>query len=355
MNKDIYVQVKPVGSFCNLKCDYCYVEKFKINKMFVMSNDILERIIFDCIESSCTPTITWHGGEPTLAGISFFEKAAEYVEKYKGNKIVRNVIQTNATTITPHLSKFFSEHNYEVGISIDGPLMIHGKHRKTLNGKNTYKAVIKGLDLLRNFSNYPFVITTVTNDTLPYAIEVFDFLVNLGFKVIKYSPVFDAKDDCFSISSENWFLYLKKIFNRWVDLENSEISIREIDEIIAWLENKSINFCSSTKTCLNWVSVDPKGEIYPCEYLRSKYSYGNIIHQKLKDISNTEKYCHFCKLFNRIPVKCKKCNFFDKCGNGCPATRILPNGKMNTQGIYVYCEQRKKLFQLVKDTFNVNV
>ena len=352
MEKDIYVQIKPVGSFCNLKCDYCYVEKFKKERMVVMSDAILERTISDCIESSNTPTITWHGGEPTLAGLSFFERAAKYTKKYVGDKTIRNVIQTNATTITPRLAKFFKENLYEVGVSIDGPQTIHGIHRKTPVRTNSFERVMRGLDLLRNFGNNPLVIATVTRETLPYATEVFDFLVSLGFKTIKYSPVFDANDDIFSIGNEDWYLYLKRVFERWVELEDSAISVREIDEIIAWLENKSINFCSSTRTCSNWVSVDPRGEIYPCEYFRSEFSYGNIENLRLKDIPNTQQHNYFCRLFNAVPAKCKGCDFFNLCGNGCPATRVSLNGKTDPNGVYVYCEQRKELYRLIKNTFD---
>jgi len=355
MTKDIYVQIKPVGSFCNLKCDYCYVGKFKEERMVIMSDAILERTISDCIESSNTPTVTWHGGEPTLASILFFEKAARYAELHAGKKTIRNVIQTNATTVTPRFAKFFKEHQYEVGVSIDGPQDIHGIHRKTAIGKNSFEAVIKGLDILRNFGNNPLVIATITKEALPYAVEVFDFLVSLGFKTLKYSPVFDAVDDAFSISNEDWFLYLRKVFERWMGLEDSTISIREIDEIIAWLENKSINFCSSTKMCSNWVSVDSHGEIYPCEYFRSKFSYGNIRNLRLKDIPKTKQYGYFHKLFNIVPTKCSRCDFFNLCGNGCPATRVSNDGKTNPRGVYVYCEQRKELFRLIKSVFDDSV
>ena len=73
--------VKPVGALCNLDCDYCYY----LGKADLygghqprMSDELLERYISQYIESVQVPVVTfcWHGGEPLLAGLDFFEKIA---------------------------------------------------------------------------------------------------------------------------------------------------------------------------------------------------------------------------------------------------------------------------------------
>ncbi len=123
--------------------------------------------------------------------------------------------------------------------------------------------------------------------------------------------------------------------------------IRELDEVIAWLSDKTINLCSSDKSCLNWVSIDPEGQLYPCEYLRSLASYGNILDTDLQNLQKTIAYKNFKKVFLQMPEKCHKCEFYRFCGNGCPATRVKDN-LMAHDGIFVYCEQRKKLYKEIK-------
>jgi len=59
------LQIKPVGSFCNLACQYCYAEPFKHPHYQVMDNSILERILIQYSRIASEPVITWHGGEPT--------------------------------------------------------------------------------------------------------------------------------------------------------------------------------------------------------------------------------------------------------------------------------------------------
>ena len=83
--------IKPVGSACNLDCDYCYyLGKADLygGRQPKMSDELLERYISQYIEAVQVPVVTfcWHGGEPLLAGIDFYEKAVALQNKYRGNK-----------------------------------------------------------------------------------------------------------------------------------------------------------------------------------------------------------------------------------------------------------------------------
>ncbi|MCK7529818.1 MAG: hypothetical protein MZV63_01535 [Marinilabiliales bacterium] len=74
---------------------------------------------------------SWHGGEPTLAGLDFFRKAVTIQEAYMpAGRAIRNGIQTNATLITDEWGKILPEQeNFYVGISLDGPERYHNISR----------------------------------------------------------------------------------------------------------------------------------------------------------------------------------------------------------------------------------
>ncbi|HCJ67223.1 MAG TPA: hypothetical protein DHV62_07875 [Elusimicrobia bacterium] len=346
------VQLKPVGNACNLRCNYCYA-KSHLATGKIMSDEILEATIKKIIKQNYRyPTFSWHGGEPTLIGYEFFEFAVQLMEKYRRHKqTVYNLIQTNATRINPELAELFSENNFGVSISLDGSENIHGKNRKFINGTNSFTEVIKGVENLQEYNIEPLVICTVSKDNLPYVTETFDFLISQGFRKIKYSPVFDSLTDNFSITSDEWFEYLKKVFYRWFEIGDPEIQVRELDEVIVWLSNTSLNLCSSNKTCLNWISINPDGEIYPCEYLKEQYRYGNIIEVELNTIISSPQFLEFRRVFANNPTECQKCEFLKLCGNGCPTTRIK-NNQISSDGVYAFCGQRKKLFYEIKKTFD---
>jgi len=349
------VQLKPIGSICNLRCKYCYAKPWLAPGNTIMSKEILECVIRKCLQDSPYPTFSWHGGEPTLAGYKFFQHAMELIEKYqKPNQKVRNLIQTNATKITPELARLFKEYDFGVSVSLDGPEHVHGINRILTNGDNSFSKVMRGVKILREIGVDPSVICTVSKETLSFAAETFNFLIAQGFQRIKYSPVFDSVKDEFSIANDEWFEYLKTVFYQWFEIGDPAIQVRDLDEVIVWMSEKSLSLCSVDRTCLHWVSINPKGEIYPCEYLRERYCYGNIAQMEISSVFYTSVFQDFKKVYETIPSKCQQCKFFKLCGNGCPATRIK-DGTISLDGVYAFCEERRTLFREIKKVFNTTL
>lgn len=166
--------------------------------------------------------------------------------------------------------------------------------------------------------------------------------------------MFDSVKDAFSITSEEWFKYLKTVFYQWFEMGDPAIQVRDLDEVIVWLSEKSLSLCSADRTCLHWISINPKGEIYPCEYLKEHYSYGNITRMEINDVFYTPAFQKFMRTYKAVPSKCQKCKFFELCGNGCLATRVKA-GKISLGGVYAFCEERKALFREIKRVFGATL
>lgn len=102
--RPLYVMLKPVGAACNLTCNYCYyLEKsnlYKHQPKRQMSEELLERFVKDYIEAQTMNEVvfTWHGGEPTLRPLSFYQKAVELQKKYAGGRVIHNSLQTKLTS-----------------------------------------------------------------------------------------------------------------------------------------------------------------------------------------------------------------------------------------------------------------
>lgn len=341
--KEITLQIKPVGNHCNLNCSYCYAAPFKKEKFKVLDLKILEKTIKESLECADNLIISWHGGEPTMVGLEYFQNYMKILKKYKkNNQSVINMLQTNATLITDEMAKFFKENDFIISISLDGDEFCHNKNRYNYNKIGSFKDTMKGVELLRKNNIFPPIIATVTQSTINDGVNNFHFFVENGFKEIKFSPVYDSDNDDFSISNEEWYKYTRQILDEWLNLQNREIKIREIDEILSYIAGRNLNICSNKGMCLNWISIDEDGDIYPCEYLRKDNPYGNIKNMNIKDVFSSDSYLKFKDKVLSLPDKCKKCELLNFCHNGCPATRIK-NKELVYDGIYVYCEQRKKL------------
>ncbi len=346
LNK-LTIQLKPVGNNCNLDCEYCYAMPFRCENFKILDLEVLEKIVKEAFEVSDNVIITWHGGEPTLPGLDYYKKYVDLVEKYKKeDQNIVNMIQTNATLINDSFAEFFEKEKFIVSVSIDGNEETHNKNRHDKIGNGSYTATMKGVETLRKHNIYPPVIATVSKNTCNDCEETFKSFIYNGFTDIKFSPVYDSSEDAFSISSDEWYEYIRKVFDLWIGMQDENIKVREIDEVLEWFTGETINTCSSTNSCINWISINEFGEVYPCEYLRSTESYGNIKSMHMSEIFKTEAYQRFVKKVMYVPTECKQCEFYEMCGNGCPATRIKDNALVYN-GKYVYCEERKRLYEYI--------
>ncbi|MGL4491468.1 MAG: radical SAM protein, partial [Tannerellaceae bacterium] len=184
--KPMYIMAKPIGSVCNLACEYCYyLEKGNLYdqiKQHTMSDELLEKFVREYIESQSSSNIlfTWHGGETLMRPVSFYKKAIEFQKKYGRGKQVDNCFQTNGTLITEEWCKFFRENNILVGVSIDGPQEFHDEYRRNRQDLPSFHKVMKGIQLLNKY-NVEWNAMAVVNDfNVEYPLEFYNFFKSIN-------------------------------------------------------------------------------------------------------------------------------------------------------------------------------
>ena len=144
------VVTKPTGAACNLDCQYCFFlskELLYDAAAQTMSEETLERYVQSFLESSPDGEVTmlWQGGEPTLRGLGFFERLVELCERYRRpTQRVRHALQTNGTLVSDEWARFFADHEFLVGVSIDGPAHMHDAYRLNRGGRGTHAMVVRG-------------------------------------------------------------------------------------------------------------------------------------------------------------------------------------------------------------------
>ena len=189
------VMVKPIGSLCNLNCDYCYyIDKKFADVKGVMSDELLENYIRQIVEihgQKAVIEFAWHGGEPTIAGIPFYKKALQYQNKYASGRKLLNTLQTNGTLLDDEWCSFFKDNDFRIGISIDGPENLHNIYRKDSSGNGTFNRVMNGLELLQKHNVEYNTLTTVNASNAQYAREVYSFLRSIS-DYMQFLPVVES-------------------------------------------------------------------------------------------------------------------------------------------------------------------
>ena len=80
-----------------------------------------------------------------MMGLDFFKRSIELVEQYRRPlQLVAHTIQTNGVLIDERCAAFFKEHNFLVGLSVDGPRDLHDTYRVDKRGKGSYGRVMVG-------------------------------------------------------------------------------------------------------------------------------------------------------------------------------------------------------------------
>lgn len=86
---------------CNMNCVYCFHNSHH-EKAGKMSLDTLKKLYDITLNEYEQVTFIWHGGEPLVMGLTFFQSAIEMQKEYKNVKI-QNRMHSNLTLLTDEL------------------------------------------------------------------------------------------------------------------------------------------------------------------------------------------------------------------------------------------------------------
>ncbi|MHA1805006.1 MAG: anaerobic sulfatase maturase [Promethearchaeota archaeon] len=349
--KPFSLLIKPAGADCNLRCKYCfYIDHLQNEgKKPRMSDEILEKMIssYMATEQNGHYVFGWQGGEPTLMGIDFFKKVVKLQQKYgRPGSRVSNGLQTNATLISSELAEFFGKYKFLLGVSLDGPPIIHDHYRKTRGNTPTHELVMKGIEHLKK-NNVEFNILVLVNDrNVKSAKEVYEYLVKHQFYYHQYIPCveYDEKNKKlfpFSITGEEWGDFLCEIFDIWIKNDVNRVSIRHFDSILEYFVYGRYNVCYMNKDCRQYFVVEHDGGVYPCDFfVRKDLCLGNILTDSWEDLLNSPIYYRFGTSKSAWNKACNACPFISLCHGDCQKFRV----NNNSRTLSVLCTGWKKFY-----------
>lgn len=346
--------IKVVGDFCNLRCRYCFYNTTDQATPHVMSDQLLKVFLEEYMQLFSGRLIfIWHGGEPLLTGLRFFEKIVELqAENLRPGHKIQNTIQTNATLIDDEWAKFFKTHNFRVGVSLDGDKESHDHFRQHYNGRGSFDAVTRGINILRSHGVEPGIIQTLTRDNLVRTPEDFDFFANIlrvkGWGTNTFLDVKAVNQSMLdqTITNEDLTERLKLYVDLWLEQDDRHLRVREIENFISGVVGRKAPNCTFNGSCTGFFCLEHDGRIYPCDRLsnRPELLFGNLSQESLVDILNGDVRMKYAEDVNALHPDCAKCEWRNACHNGCTMHRVG-----GIRGKYFYCETRKAIFAYLKD------
>lgn len=361
-SREFQIFAKPVGSHCNLQCSYCYYlnkkELYPGKRQVLIDDQLLRQYIIQHIEATTDDFImfSWHGGEPTLAGIEFYRKVVAIQKQHlpKGKTLV-NGIQTNGTLLNDEWCQFLSEEKFLVGISLDGTENLHNQYRTSKKGAGTFQMALNGLKLLQKYKITFEILCVVNAINVNYPLQVYRFFKELGAKYLTYLPLVEQQQGTpsgaspASVPSAEFGRFLITIFDEWVEQDIGKIQVQIFEEAIRTAFNQEHILCVFKENCGGVPVVEHNGDFYACDhYVIPRYKIGNIPGESLASLLDHPRQKEFGMAKSlTLPRYCRKCPVLNMCNGECPKNRIIetPDGE---SGLNYLCEGYKAFFTHIR-------
>jgi uncharacterized protein len=376
-----HLLVKPTGAVCNLDCKYCFFlskEALYPGSRFRMADDLLETYLRQLLEAQQGPevSIAWQGGEPTLMGLDFFKHSMELVEKYKKpGQILQHTIQTNGTKLNDEWAAFFKQHNFLVGLSMDGPQAMHDTYRVNKGGAGSFAQVLKGWEKLTEYGVDVNILCTVHAANADHPTEVYHFFRDeLKAEYMQFIPIVErATMETLPVANQGWGerpgsdrplytqvgelvtdrsvkpeqygRFLITIFDEWVRRDVGKVFVQSFDAALAnWIGQPSL--CIFSPTCGKALALEHNGDLYSCDhFVEPAFLLGNIQETHMLELVSSDQQGKFGQdKYDKLPQYCRDCEVLFACYGECPRNRFIhtPDGE---PGLNYLCAGYKLFFK----------
>ncbi len=383
--KPVSLLIKPASSLCNMACSYCFYHDIADTRESIapsiMSDAVRSAVITKALQDAtgalpkqqdatsggshpqetkqgrmegkgkranlgnASVTFAFQGGEPTLAGLEYFKDFVAKVEQYNTKKIpVAYALQTNGLAIDRDWAEFFHEHNFLIGLSLDGTEDINNALRLDKTGNSTYKKVLQVAKLFDQYQVAYNILTVVTTQLAYHIEEVFASYMDLGFQFLQFIPCLDPiskSHNDYSVPPKVYGEFLHTLFTLWYKRikQGKGISIRYFDNLLGLYLGYPPESCDMVGHCSIQKVVEADGTVFPCDfYTRDQDAIGNITEDSIAKLESTTAAEQFLQESYVLPQQCQYCQWVRLCRNGCKRHRDP------VTGVNKYCSAYQSFF-----------
>lgn len=354
--KNISILVKPTVQ-CNLDCQYCYDKPFRESIKTSMSIETVEDLVRKVAEYAEECVWIWHGGEPTLMGVEWFNEVYEKVFSKYPMVDFDFSIMSNGINFNDAFLELFQKYNIAPGSSYN--MDLQDELRCSNNGKEYSSQIWENYLAYKVKGQYLGVIEVINERNVSKQIEIYEKYKKEGIGV-SFNNIFHTVQSeknkievDFNVYSKHFNDYLKHYI-----YDTKGIYERSAIEAIRLVIGSRKLCCTNSDCRYEWFGILPNGDIYPCDrYFKRKYCVGNIIEfNSLEEMFKSEKYRDYAsECQTRFDTHCKDCGYFELCVGGCNASAIESSG--SAAGVeQFYCELFKAKFKIAYELLrNIDV
>ena len=283
-------------------------------------------------------------------------------------------MQTNGILLNDEWCAFFKQHNFLIGLSVDGQKEMHDAYRVNKGGAGSFDQVMRGWETLHRHEVEVNILCTIHAANADHPLEVYRFFRDeLQTRFMQFIPIVERTTQEFlplanlgwgerpgadrplytqhgglvterSVGAEQFGRFLIAIFDEWVRSDVGTVFVQTFDVALgSWLGQH--NLCIFSPTCGGALALEHNGDLYSCDhYVEPGYLLGNILQTPMAEMVASEKQRAFgLDKLNSLPKYCRECEVLFACYGECPRNRFIttPDGE---PGLNYLCAGYKLFF-----------
>ena len=298
---------------CPAECSYC----FSPRGGGVMPASVLDasaRLIRDELwRGKRAGKITFHGGEPLVAGVEWFAYAlkvlSEATHRYAGFSM-----QSNLWLLDDRFVDLLAEYRVGISTSLDGGQEICDGQR----GAGYFEKTMAGVNLLRRNGLEVSAIATVLPENLDKIQDIIAFFDTEGipFTLHAAEPSYERGYVNYLPDSEVGQMYYSVL--DYMEHSPAPSRIRDVEAIIKNVFSKSSSLCTFSDCLGRYAAIDTDGSVYTCQRFCGKKEFClGTVNDSADAMSDSAAYKRFVEVRETAKQSCAGCRHFSYCNGGC--------------------------------------
>lgn len=357
-----------VSNECNMRCIYCQARNEETHIRGVMNKEVARRAVDIALQSpEKNLNFEFQGGEP-LVNFEIIKYIVEYSQQKRSYHNINYSIVSNLSLITDDILDFCSENQVGISTSLDGPEIVHNSNRPFIDGSGTLMIVKDRIKKVRERDINIGAIQTTTRYSLPYAKEIIDQYLDLGFNDVfirPLTPLGTAKDawKMIGYTPEEFLVFYRQCIRYILDLNVNGKKVREghaqlfLGKILRKQTSNYMELRSPCGASIGQIAYYHDGNIYTCDEGRmlaemgdSSFKLGNVFESNYNDLMSCDTCKAMCasSVLESLPGCCD-CVYQPYCGV-CPVINYAQEKNIFRRDISNYrCEIYKGMIDSIFD------
>lgn len=339
MIHEIALTIKPTMN-CNMQCKHCF------NGDILNSTEMLDiKKAFAFIESACRECtdvkLTFHGGEPTLAGKDFYDKIFSFQQEMRNRYGVKfsNNFTTNGLLLDDEFIDLLVINDVLINVSFDGPyndyLRQHSQHVQSV------------IEKIKKKGGRVRAFCTISKGSYEHLLDIYKWFnkKEINFKILPIEPRgYAAIDRNLLMDTDKFINILEEVYVYWLHDSNCKIRFYTFEEFATLRKNIQFKpFWFNREIALN-----PDGKIYPFGRPNDiQFCLGEAnCENNITSYFQTEAYERMLKELDDIRMQyCSNCSARGACNGVCVCMSYM---YVQTEELLKYsCNQSRRIFQSI--------